>query len=107
MVCFLPGLGAPREERELSPIPVSHPGHEDLFSCCQRKNFRGVPSSFFAIHITAALVLFMTDGLTVSLPSEGAPHGAPPEPQVQGWREKGGGSRFPRDHTSSTVGASV
>lgn len=45
------------------------PGQEDLFSCCQRKNFRGAPCSFFAIHITAALVLFMTDGMMVSEPS--------------------------------------
>ncbi|KAI4537130.1 hypothetical protein MG293_013333 [Ovis ammon polii] len=74
----------PEKEDASSLSPQFHPGHEDLFSCCQRKNFRGVPSSFFAIHITAALVLFMTDGLTVSLPLEGAPHGAPPEPQVQG-----------------------
>lgn len=51
---------------------MSHPGHGDLFSCCQRKNFKGAPYSFFAIHITAALVLFMTDGMTVSLRSEGA-----------------------------------
>lgn len=41
-------------------------GHEGLFSCCQRKNCQGAPNSFFAIHITAALVLFMTDGMTVS-----------------------------------------
>ncbi|XP_060034705.1 major facilitator superfamily domain-containing protein 4A isoform X2 [Erinaceus europaeus] len=48
----------------LSPKFQPHPGHEDLFSCCQRGNCRGAPSSFFAIHITAALVLFMTDGMT-------------------------------------------
>ncbi|XP_006834144.1 PREDICTED: major facilitator superfamily domain-containing protein 4 [Chrysochloris asiatica] len=48
----------------LSPKLQPDPGHEDLFSCCQRKNFKGAPFSFFAIHITAALVLFMTDGLT-------------------------------------------
>ncbi|XP_012582187.1 PREDICTED: major facilitator superfamily domain-containing protein 4 isoform X2 [Condylura cristata] len=48
----------------LSPRFQPHPGHEDLFSCCQRKNFRGAPCSFFAIHVTAALVLFMTDGMT-------------------------------------------
>uniref|UniRef100_A0A8C8UMW4 Major facilitator superfamily domain-containing protein 4A n=1 Tax=Peromyscus maniculatus bairdii TaxID=230844 RepID=A0A8C8UMW4_PERMB len=47
----------------LAPKFQSHPGQEDLFSCCQRKNFRGAPCSFFAIHITAALVLFMTDGM--------------------------------------------
>ncbi|XP_044530869.1 major facilitator superfamily domain-containing protein 4A [Gracilinanus agilis] len=38
-------------------------GHGDLFSCCQKKNFQGASCSFFAIHITAALVLFMTDGI--------------------------------------------
>lgn len=39
--------------------------HTDLFSCCWRRNCRGAPYSFFAIHILAALVLFMTDGITV------------------------------------------
>ncbi|XP_050841332.1 major facilitator superfamily domain-containing protein 4A isoform X1 [Serinus canaria] len=38
-------------------------GHEDLFSCCQSKNFRGVSFTYFAVHITGALVLFMTDGI--------------------------------------------
>ncbi|NP_766098.2 major facilitator superfamily domain-containing protein 4A isoform X1 [Mus musculus] len=47
----------------LAPKFQPHSGQEDLFSCCQRKNFRGAPCSFFAIHITAALVLFMTDGM--------------------------------------------
>lgn len=47
-------------------------GQEDLFSCCQRTNFRGAPCSFFAIHIAAALVLFMTDGMMVSLPPKHA-----------------------------------
>ncbi|XP_053463504.1 major facilitator superfamily domain-containing protein 4A [Nycticebus coucang] len=57
----------PPEKEDVSSLPPKfqqHPGHEDLFSCCQRRNFRGAPYSFFAIHITAALVLFMTDGLT-------------------------------------------
>ncbi|KYO21633.1 major facilitator superfamily domain-containing protein 4A isoform X1 [Alligator mississippiensis] len=39
-------------------------GHNDLFSCCQSKNFRGASYSYFAVHITGALVLFMTDGIT-------------------------------------------
>lgn len=80
--------GTEQELRRVLALLSSHPGHEDLFSCCQRKNFKGAPSSFFAIHVTAALVLFMTDGLTVSLPSEGAPKGAlpgSPEPQSWGW----------------------
>lgn len=65
-----PGLQGGREqELKLTLVLASPPGHEDLFSCCQRKNFKGAPYSFFAIHITAALVLFMTDGMTVSLPS--------------------------------------
>ncbi|XP_073073157.1 major facilitator superfamily domain-containing protein 4A isoform X2 [Manis javanica] len=57
----------PPEKEDASSLPPKfqpHPGHEDLFSCCQRKNFKGAPYSFFAIHITAALVLFMTDGMT-------------------------------------------
>ncbi|XP_021562266.1 major facilitator superfamily domain-containing protein 4A isoform X2 [Carlito syrichta] len=57
----------PPEKEDASSLPPKfqpHPGHEDLFSCCQRRNCKGAPYSFFAIHITAALVLFMTDGLT-------------------------------------------
>ncbi|KAF3823167.1 hypothetical protein GH733_010603, partial [Mirounga leonina] len=57
----------PPEKEDASSLPPKfqpHPDHEDLFSCCQRKNFKGAPYSFFAIHITAALVLFMTDGMT-------------------------------------------
>ncbi|XP_006922914.1 major facilitator superfamily domain-containing protein 4A isoform X3 [Pteropus alecto] len=57
----------PPEKEDASSLPTKsqpYPAHEDLFSCCQRKNFRGAPYSFFAIHITAALVLFMTDGMT-------------------------------------------
>ncbi|XP_004473509.1 major facilitator superfamily domain-containing protein 4A [Dasypus novemcinctus] len=57
----------PPEKEDAASMPPKlqpKPGHEDLFSCCQRKNFKGVPYSFFAIHITAALVLFMTDGMT-------------------------------------------
>ncbi|XP_037352843.1 major facilitator superfamily domain-containing protein 4A isoform X2 [Talpa occidentalis] len=57
----------PPEKEDASSLSLRfqpHPGHEDLFSCCQRKNLRGAPCSFFAIHVTAALVLFMTDGMT-------------------------------------------
>ncbi|XP_027467491.1 major facilitator superfamily domain-containing protein 4A isoform X3 [Zalophus californianus] len=60
----------PPEKEDASSLPPKfqpHPGHEDLFSCCQRRNFKGAPYSFFAIHITAALVLFMTDGMTVGV----------------------------------------
>ncbi|KAM6217348.1 major facilitator superfamily domain-containing protein 4A [Rhynchocyon petersi] len=57
----------PPQREDPSSVPPklqSDPGYEDLVGCCLRKNFKGAPCSFFAIHITAALVLFMTDGLT-------------------------------------------
>lgn len=38
-------------------------GHDDLFSCCQSKNFRGASYSYFAVHVAGALVLFMSDGI--------------------------------------------
>lgn len=47
------------------------PGHDDLFSCCQSKNFRGASYTYFAVHITGALVLFMTDGIVVSSADRG------------------------------------
>lgn len=47
------------------------PGHDDLFSCCQSKNFRGASFTYFAVHITGALVLFMTDGIVVSSANRG------------------------------------
>uniref|UniRef100_A0A8C3T207 Major facilitator superfamily domain-containing protein 4A n=1 Tax=Chelydra serpentina TaxID=8475 RepID=A0A8C3T207_CHESE len=40
-----------------------NPGHDDLLSCCQSKNFRGAPYSYFAVHVAGALVLFMSDGI--------------------------------------------
>nr|XP_009943323.1 PREDICTED: major facilitator superfamily domain-containing protein 4 [Opisthocomus hoazin] len=43
--------------------PRAAGGHDDLFSCCQSKNFRGASYTYFAVHITGALVLFMTDGI--------------------------------------------
>lgn len=42
------------------------PGHGDIFSCCQNDNLRGLPVSFFMIHILGGMVLFMTDGIVVS-----------------------------------------
>ncbi|XP_043857232.1 major facilitator superfamily domain-containing protein 4A [Dromiciops gliroides] len=54
------------EKEDSSSLPTksqSETGHGNLFTCCQKKSFRGAPCSFFAIHITAALVLFMTDGI--------------------------------------------
>ncbi|XP_035513109.1 major facilitator superfamily domain-containing protein 4B [Morone saxatilis] len=38
-------------------------GHGDIFSCCQNDNLRGLPLSFFMIHILGGMVLFMTDGI--------------------------------------------
>ncbi|KAK7915806.1 hypothetical protein WMY93_011567 [Mugilogobius chulae] len=45
--------------------PAEHEtgGHGDIFSCCQNDNLRGLPVSFFMIHILGGLVLFMTDGI--------------------------------------------
>ncbi|NWZ85969.1 MFD4A protein, partial [Poecile atricapillus] len=56
----------PGDKDELSTAaqrPHTATGHEDLFSCCQSKNFRGASFTYFAVHITGALVLFMTDGI--------------------------------------------
>ncbi|XP_055975046.1 major facilitator superfamily domain-containing protein 4A [Sorex fumeus] len=47
-----------------SSLPPKFQPHPDLLACCWRRNCRGAPCSFFAIHISAALVLFMTDGIT-------------------------------------------
>lgn len=41
-------------------------GHGDIFSCCRNDNLRGLPVSFFMIHILGGMVLFMTDGIVVS-----------------------------------------
>ncbi|KAK2526464.1 Mfsd4 [Columba guinea] len=56
----------PPEKDDLSTStqrPLAAGGHDDLFSCCQSKNFRGASYTYFAVHITGALVLFMTDGI--------------------------------------------
>ncbi|XP_009325710.1 PREDICTED: major facilitator superfamily domain-containing protein 4 [Pygoscelis adeliae] len=56
----------PTEKDDLSAAvqrPHAAGGHDDLFSCCQSKNFRGASYTYFAVHITGALVLFMTDGI--------------------------------------------
>ncbi|KAF6721241.1 Major facilitator superfamily domain-containing protein 4-B [Oryzias melastigma] len=41
-------------------------GHGSIFSCCQNDSMRGMPVSFFMIHILGGMVLFMTDGIVVS-----------------------------------------
>ncbi|KAM9342424.1 major facilitator superfamily domain-containing protein 4B [Pholidichthys leucotaenia] len=38
-------------------------GHGDIFSCCRNDSLRGMPISFFMIHILGGMVLFMTDGI--------------------------------------------
>ncbi|XP_072571875.1 major facilitator superfamily domain-containing protein 4A isoform X2 [Paramormyrops kingsleyae] len=38
-------------------------GHSDPFCCCQNNSLRGLPPSFFGIHILGGMVLFMTDGI--------------------------------------------
>uniref|UniRef100_A0A8C6VXS7 Major facilitator superfamily domain-containing protein 4A n=1 Tax=Nothobranchius furzeri TaxID=105023 RepID=A0A8C6VXS7_NOTFU len=38
-------------------------GHGSIFSCCQNDNLRGLPASFFMIHVLGGMVLFMTDGI--------------------------------------------
>uniref|UniRef100_A0A8C0VCP7 Major facilitator superfamily domain containing 4A n=1 Tax=Cyanistes caeruleus TaxID=156563 RepID=A0A8C0VCP7_CYACU len=56
----------PGDKDELSTAaqrPHTAAAHEDLFSCCQSKNFQGASFTYFAVHITGALVLFMTDGI--------------------------------------------
>ncbi|NXN03247.1 MFD4A protein, partial [Sylvia borin] len=63
----------PGDKDELSTAaqrPHTASGHEDLFSCCQSKNFRGASFTYFAVHIMGALVLFMTDGIVVSSVAE-------------------------------------
>lgn len=42
-------------------------GHSDPFCCCQNNSLRGLPPSFFGIHILGGMVLFMTDGIVVSV----------------------------------------
>ncbi|XP_051516778.1 major facilitator superfamily domain-containing protein 4B-like [Myxocyprinus asiaticus] len=37
--------------------------HGDLFSCCMNENLRGLPVTFFGIHILGGLVLLMTEGI--------------------------------------------
>nr|XP_040050396.1 LOW QUALITY PROTEIN: major facilitator superfamily domain-containing protein 4B-like [Gasterosteus aculeatus aculeatus] len=53
--------GAGASEVELKEHEAG--GHGNIFSCCQNDNLRGVPVSFFMIHILGGLVLFMTDGI--------------------------------------------
>uniref|UniRef100_A0A6Q2ZIT6 Major facilitator superfamily (MFS) profile domain-containing protein n=1 Tax=Esox lucius TaxID=8010 RepID=A0A6Q2ZIT6_ESOLU len=38
-------------------------GEGGILSCCQNVNLRGLPVSFFGIHIFGGMVLFMTDGI--------------------------------------------
>nr|XP_055044389.1 major facilitator superfamily domain-containing protein 4B [Misgurnus anguillicaudatus] len=38
-------------------------GHGNLFSCCMNDNLRGLPVTFFVMHILGGIVLFMTEGI--------------------------------------------
>ncbi|KAK9954426.1 hypothetical protein ABG768_016493 [Culter alburnus] len=40
-----------------------HSGHGNIFSCCMNGNMRGLPATFFVIHILGGMVLFMTEGI--------------------------------------------
>uniref|UniRef100_A0A673M830 Major facilitator superfamily domain-containing protein 4B-like n=1 Tax=Sinocyclocheilus rhinocerous TaxID=307959 RepID=A0A673M830_9TELE len=40
-----------------------HGGHGNIFSCCMNGSLRGLPVTFFGIHILGGLVLFMTEGI--------------------------------------------
>ncbi|CAL8319273.1 unnamed protein product [Merluccius merluccius] len=53
------------ETQQGAPDSQTHEagGHGNIFSCCQNDNLRGLPVSFFMIHILGGMVLFMTDGI--------------------------------------------
>ncbi|NWU90868.1 MFD4A protein, partial [Upupa epops] len=63
---MVPCFTRPTEKDDLA-APVRRAqaagGHDDFFSCCQSKNFRGASYAYFAVHVAGALVLFMTDGI--------------------------------------------
>ncbi|XP_077070118.1 major facilitator superfamily domain-containing protein 4B isoform X2 [Siphateles boraxobius] len=40
-----------------------HSGHGNIFSCCMNGNLRGLPATFFLIHILGGMALFMTEGI--------------------------------------------
>ncbi|XP_043080049.1 major facilitator superfamily domain-containing protein 4B [Puntigrus tetrazona] len=40
-----------------------HGEHGNIFSCCMNGSLRGLPVTFFGIHILGGLVLFMTEGI--------------------------------------------
>ncbi|KTF77965.1 hypothetical protein cypCar_00036660 [Cyprinus carpio] len=45
------------------PNSFHHGGHGNIFSCCMNGSLRGLPVTFFGIHILGGLVLFMTEGI--------------------------------------------
>ncbi|XP_067302587.1 major facilitator superfamily domain-containing protein 4B isoform X2 [Pseudorasbora parva] len=49
---------------EITEIPEpQNAGHGNIFSCCMNDNLRGLPVTFFVIHILGGMVLFMTEGI--------------------------------------------
>ncbi|KAL4622365.1 major facilitator superfamily domain-containing protein 4A isoform X1 [Arapaima gigas] len=51
------------DKQEPEPEDPGTTGHGDLLSCCRNDTLRGLPPSFFGIHILGGMVLFMTDGI--------------------------------------------
>ncbi|XP_051948085.1 major facilitator superfamily domain-containing protein 4B-like [Xyrauchen texanus] len=52
------------QESTETPDPCAEvSGHGDLFSCCMNENLRGLPVTFFGIHILGGLVLLMSEGI--------------------------------------------
>lgn len=42
--------------------------HEDMFDCCSPVRIRGRPATFFILHALGGAIVFITDGIIVSLP---------------------------------------
>nr|XP_033774790.1 major facilitator superfamily domain-containing protein 4A [Geotrypetes seraphini] len=55
--------GQPSTQKAEFTESGEHAGHNNLFSCFQSRNFQEASFSYFAIYITGALVLFMSDGI--------------------------------------------
>ncbi|XP_056304848.1 major facilitator superfamily domain-containing protein 4B [Danio aesculapii] len=51
------------EMAELDDEVFLHSGHGNIFSCCMDGALRGLPVTFFLIHIFGGMVLFMTEGI--------------------------------------------
>jgi len=47
-------------------------GHGNVFDCCKPAKLRGHSSIFFILHALAGAIVFITDGIIVSLPANTA-----------------------------------